>query len=256
MIDQEPNWLVVGVKYIASVSFGKDSLAMLLMLIEKNYPLDYVVFYDTGMEFDSIYNIRDKVKEQLKELNIEYVELHPQEPFWISMLIREVKYRKKEGYHYGFQWCGGACRWGTSGKLQAIKKFKKSLNDDVTDYVGIAYDEPKRFEKAKQEGKVLPLVDWEMTEKNCLEYCRNKGYFWHEGGVDLYDCLDRVSCWCCRNKNLKELKAIYMYLPKYWKWLKGLEMVIGIPMKGEGKSIAELEERFKNESIQISKKEK
>ena len=84
-------WLVVGVKYIASVSFGKDSLAMLLMLIEKNYPLDYVVFYDTGMEFDSIYHIRDEVKSKLKELNIEYVELHPQEPFWISMLIREVK---------------------------------------------------------------------------------------------------------------------------------------------------------------------
>lgn len=26
-------------KYVASVSWGKDSLAMLLMLIEKNYPL-------------------------------------------------------------------------------------------------------------------------------------------------------------------------------------------------------------------------
>ena len=62
---------MVGVKYIASVSFGKDSLAMLLMLIEKKYPIDYVVFYNTGMEFDSIYHIRDIVKKQLKELNIE-----------------------------------------------------------------------------------------------------------------------------------------------------------------------------------------
>lgn len=111
-------WLVVGVKYIASVSFGKDSLAMLLMLIEKNYPLDYVVFYDTGMEFDSIYH---------------------------------------------------------------------------------------------------------------------------------NDCLDRVSCWCCRNKNLKELKSIYRYLPKYWKRLKGLEYRLCEPMKGNGKSISELEQRFKDE---------
>ena len=37
-------------KYIASVSFGKDSLAMLLLLIEKKCPLDEVVFYDTGMD--------------------------------------------------------------------------------------------------------------------------------------------------------------------------------------------------------------
>ena len=43
-------------KYIASVSFGKDSLAMLLRLIEEGKPLDEVVFYDTGMEFECIYN--------------------------------------------------------------------------------------------------------------------------------------------------------------------------------------------------------
>lgn len=32
-------------KHIASVSFGKDSLAMLLKLIEENKPLDEVVFF-------------------------------------------------------------------------------------------------------------------------------------------------------------------------------------------------------------------
>ena len=31
-------------KYVASVSFGKDSLAMILRLIEENKPLDEVVF--------------------------------------------------------------------------------------------------------------------------------------------------------------------------------------------------------------------
>lgn len=42
-------------KYIASVSFGKDSLAMLLYILENKLPLDEVVFYDTGMEFQAIY---------------------------------------------------------------------------------------------------------------------------------------------------------------------------------------------------------
>ena len=55
-------------RYIASVSFGKDSLAMLLRLIEENKPLDEVVFYDTGMEFKAIYNIRDKVKQLLNDI--------------------------------------------------------------------------------------------------------------------------------------------------------------------------------------------
>lgn len=39
---------------IASVGWGKDSLAMLHGLIERGMPLDEVVFYDTGMEFDAI----------------------------------------------------------------------------------------------------------------------------------------------------------------------------------------------------------
>lgn len=45
-------------QYIASVSFGKDSLAMLHLLLEQHKPLDEVVFYDTGAEFDCIYQER------------------------------------------------------------------------------------------------------------------------------------------------------------------------------------------------------
>ena len=44
--------------YIASVSFGKDSLAMLLLILNhpEKYPLNEVVFFDWGMEFQAIYN--------------------------------------------------------------------------------------------------------------------------------------------------------------------------------------------------------
>ena len=52
---------------IASVSWGKDSLAMLHGLIERGMPLDEVVFYDTGMEFDAIYAERDRMLPLLRE---------------------------------------------------------------------------------------------------------------------------------------------------------------------------------------------
>ena len=238
---------MVGMKYVASVSFGKDSLAMLLNLIEKKYPLDEVIFFDTGMEFDCIYRIRDKITSLLKENNVSFVELHPDKPFLFYMLDTLVKYRNKDGYHFGYRWCGSSCRWGTALKTNAISKYKKSQNQPVIDYVGIAYDEPNRFERAKQEGKFLPLVDWKMTEKDCLEYCYSKGYTWEENGVDLYWILDRVSCWCCRNKNLKELKMIYLFLPEYWDKLKYLEEIIKEPFKSNGKSIYDLEMRFMEE---------
>lgn len=53
-------------KYIASCSFGKDSLAMVLMLIERGLPLDEVVFYDTGMEFQAIYDLRDAITARIR----------------------------------------------------------------------------------------------------------------------------------------------------------------------------------------------
>lgn len=43
---------------------------MLLRLLEEGWPLDEVVFYDTGMEFQAIYDIRDRVRPLLEERRI------------------------------------------------------------------------------------------------------------------------------------------------------------------------------------------
>jgi len=226
-------------KYIASVSFGKDSLAMLLMLIEKEYPLDEVVFYDTGKEFQAIYNLRDKIKPLLESKGIKFTELRSQKSFDYMMFEHKTKSGKT-----GYGWCGGVCRWGTTYKIATLDKVGN--HDDIR-YVGIAIDEPLRLEKKQKGNKVFPLAEWNMTESDCLEYCYSKGFDWNENGVELYKILDRVSCWCCRNKNLKELKGIYQYLPDYWQRLKDIQKRLPEPMKGTGKSIFELEERFKSE---------
>ena len=52
---------------------------MLLRLVEEKKPLDAVVFYNTGMEFDAIYRIRDKMKPILCSLGIDFIELYPAE---------------------------------------------------------------------------------------------------------------------------------------------------------------------------------
>lgn len=190
---------------IASVSFGKDSLAMLLKLLELKYHIDEVVFVDTGMEFQAIYNIRDNIVKILQEKNIKYTELKFDKPFEYYMFEHKTKSGK-----VGYSWCGGTCRWGTSKKLQLLNKHCKN----AVQLVGIAYDERHRIKNEKN--KVYPLVDLKMTEKDCLEYCYSKGFCWKENNVELYDILDRVSCWCCSNKNLKELENYRKYLPAYW----------------------------------------
>lgn len=60
-----------------------------------------------------------------------------------------------------------------------------------------------------------------------MYYCYAYGAAWEQDGVRLYDILDRVSCWCCRNKNQRELRAIHDNLPRYWNQLLGLESRLG-----------------------------
>ena len=229
-------------KYIASVSFGKDSLAMLLRLIEEKEPLDEVIFYDTGMEFNAIYNIRDRIKKLLGEHNIKFTEFKPKNSFLYDMFEREVKSKNGE-IHKGYSWCGGACRWGTTAKQTILDKYTK----DNFVYVGIASDEKRRIEKNKNPLKIMPLVKWNMSEKDCLKYCYEKGVNWNEKGVERYSILDRDSCWCCANKNLKELKNYYLYLPQYWQKLKDLQNKTNRPFKNNKYSINDLEQRFKGE---------
>lgn len=78
------------VKYIASCSFGKDSLAMVLRLIEKDYPLDEVIFFDTGMEFQAIYNNVVKLSKILLDKKIKFSILKDKHSFEFNAFHREV----------------------------------------------------------------------------------------------------------------------------------------------------------------------
>lgn len=226
--------------HIASVSWGKDSLRMLLGLMERNMPLHEVLYYNTGMEFEAIYDTRDRMLPVLKSAGIRYTELHPRLDFRYMMLEKPVN--GKNGIHYGYSWCGGPCRWGTTEKVNASDRYAEAL--DAIVYVGIAADERRRLNKKHKPYKRHPLADWGVDEAQALAYCYRHDFDWMEDGVRLYDILSRVSCWCCANKNLIELENIYHYLPKYWRELRRLQERTPRPMKGPGKSVFDLECRF------------
>jgi hypothetical protein len=218
---------------------------MILLLIEKKCPPDEVVFFNNGVEYQAIYHVRDLLVPYFESLGIRYTELHPEKPFLWNMLERPVCKRGTKTIHkYGYSWCGGTCRWGTSMKLNALKKH----TNNGWDYVGLAANETHRFTKENRPNRLLPLVDWGMTEKDTLDYCYSMGIHWEEDGIRLYDLLDRVSCWCCGNKNLKELRNMFLYMPDYWEKLKQLQEKTPFPFRrNEKHTIFDLEERFRKE---------
>ncbi len=238
--------------YVASVSWGKDSVAMLLMLIALKEQIDLVLFVNTGKEFQAVYDVRDKVLELLKVMNIPYVELDVSAEF--DRLMFEHRIATKDcSEKIGYGWCGGQCRWGTCLKLSTISRYiRHNLSQyDVYEYVGVAFDEPERI--SDNHKKIYPLYDFGITEAQALDICYMNGLLYEENGIYLYEILDRLSCWCCRNKNLKELKAMYYLLPDYFDKLRDLQLRLPhMPMKGEGANVFDLEKRFKKEGRAIS----
>ncbi len=229
-------------KHMVQFSGGKDSTAMLNLMIEKGMQIDEVVFFDTGWEFDSVYENVDLHEKKCKELGIKFTRLYPSKPF--DYLAFEKEVHKKDGtIQKGYSWCGGLCRWGTTEKLKALEKYCKGS----IEYVGLAYDEQPRIAKERKGIKKFPLNDWQMTEADALNDCYQRGVTYPEGEFRLYDLLVRASCYCCGNKNLKELRNIYHCLPCYWERLKDKQSKTERLYKKIG--LAALEHRFEEELL-------
>lgn len=221
-------------KTIVSFSGGKDSTWMLLEMLRRGEHIDEVVFFDTGWEFPQMIAHVEKIKRLVEEHGVTFTTLHPDKSFDYWMFDHPVK----GGRHHGYSWCGlKGCRWGTEMKTRIINRHFQNEPEHIQ-CVGIAADETHR--STDNPGKRYPLVEWGITEAECLAGCYAAGYDW--GG--LYEQLDRVSCRFCGLKNLKELRNIYWNMPTVWEELRDYQRRTRLPYRSNGESVFDLEIRF------------
>ena len=204
-------------KNIVSFSGGKDSTAMLLMMVEKNMPIDEIIFCDTGKEFESIYSNIDKVEKYIRR---PITRLQPEKSF-DYLMFNHIKTKGKRKGTQGYGWPVGGARWCTKAlKQQTIVRYlKKYKGEGTIEYHGIAADEQNRLNKNNNKIIRYPLADWGITEADALQYCYSKGFDFD----GLYTKFKRVSCWCCPMSSLAELKNLYIHFPKRWQKLKEMD---------------------------------
>jgi len=201
-------------KHIVSFSGGKDSTAMLLIMIEKGYKIDEIIFVDTTKEFPDMYKHICQVEKAIFPLTI--TRLSFDYDYYLSDYVK-TKGKNKGKRGYGFP--DFRNRWCTAMKRDIIKRYLngKYRGQEIVNYIGIAYDERNRIKK-NNDGRnvVLPLVGWQMTENNCMDYCITMGYWWN----GLYEKFNRVSCWCCPMSRIGELKVLHDEYPELWTELR------------------------------------
>ena len=236
--------------HIVSFSGGKDSTAMLLHMMELRMPIDEVLYCDTYMEFPAMIRHVEKIKKIVEKEGIKFVTLKNPMPFKYFLLEYQPKRSKKSieklgGNPKGYSWPFTRTRWCTRRlKTSLLEKYERDLINqyELIEYVGIAADEQPRLDRESNKNHNHPLVDWNWTESDALNYCYDKGFDW-EG---LYEIFDRVSCWCCPLQSLKDLKSLWKHFPDLWNELNEMDKQTWIKFK-PAYSVEELTARFELE---------
>lgn len=232
-------------KYVASLSFGKDSMAMLIKIKELGLPLDEVIYVDimfdddTSGETPEMASFITKAEKILKEkFNIEVTHLR-------GVTFKEQFYKVKQrgkhvGDNYGFPYTIGA--WCNDRlKMQPIKEYMRKQKDQIIQYVGIAYDEPERYERLNHETHIAPLYDLKITEKEAMEICEKYDLL-----SPIYKTSFRGGCWFCPKQRLSQLKWLYQEHNDLWNILRDMEKDSFNTFK-PNTTLKDLEERFKND---------
>ena len=239
-----------------SLSGGKDSSCLLILMIEKGLPIDSVLYADTSMEFPEMENHIAKLDDFLfRERGFHITTLrHPHGFEWLMFDEPKQKpscleNRARLGIPpYGNGWPGMKVRWCTgqlkthllTKEVNRLKSEKSALH-----FVGIAADEAQRCKKEQ-----YPLVEWGITEAEALKICYDHGFDW--GG--LYEIYHRVSCWCCPFQRVDELRNLRHHHSELWARLLDLDKraraQFGPGPLGQFKqnwSVARYDERFARE---------
>lgn len=237
-------------KYIACCSFGKDSLAQIVVAKEHGEPIDAVIYSEVMFtdaisgEFpehkDFIYNV---AIPRLKELyGLETIILRSEQTMWSDFHTVRVSGSTK-GLLRGFP-IPGLCNINRDCKIPPIKRYLSEQTDEIIQYIGIAVDEPKRLKRLEGTNKVSILAKYGVTEEQAKDICEQMGLL-----SPIYSITHRNGCFFCPNASEKEIRHLYFNHPDLWELLRELQATPNTSREcfTRNKTIYEYEEIFEEE---------
>lgn len=222
-----------------SYSGGKDSSAMLLMLLEKGYPVNSIDFMDSDYEYPEVYEYIDKIdvfvnKNYGKTVN--HLHLKPEWEFqkWFYGKFETGQFA---GVMRGFPRVRGRC-YLSRQKGRTLDRYDRTSFR----YIGIGWNEKHR--ETDNPRLLYPLIEWEVTEDQCVEYLKEK---------DLLPThkkyYTRSGCWWCPKQSMTSARSIFVRHPDLWEQIKVWEKESPVGWNMPGKTTPEWEARFKNEIV-------
>ncbi len=105
----------------------------------------------------------------------------------------------------------GTVNWRRSGSTRG------QYLPEVSQYIGIAADEPKRLRRLGDH-EVSLLEKYNYTEDDAKQLCQKAGLL-----SPVYDFAKRGGCWFCPKASKRELRHIYDFHPELWERMLALQ---------------------------------
>ena len=189
-------------KIIASTSFGKDSTAMIHLMLEHGERIDTLMYFETGWDFPQMEAHIEKVEKNtgIKTIRVRYYR-------YFNELLK------------CWGWPHPAGSWCVRCKINTCNQLVRGLHG-TTECIGFNTDEIHRTKRKSMQKKWqvrFPLIEYGYSGKMALEYCYSLGYDWD----GLYKVFNRVSCFCCPTAGQKRIEELKQYYPDlYQKYLE------------------------------------
>ena len=203
------------VQYVAALSYGKDSLAMLEVIHRLGLPLDRIITVEEWAT-DNLRAVLPEIVKFEESANaeifkrygkrVEHVRSsHTFESLFYASMSGESK---RAGQLRGWPYRRGC--WANS--FLKIEPFRKAIGKDDVKYIGIAADEPERIAHHRLRARVeMPLVQAGWTEAACREWCKENNLL-----SPVYTSFARGGCWFCCNQPVEYMRWMRREHPELW----------------------------------------
>ncbi|NJE13541.1 phosphoadenosine phosphosulfate reductase family protein [Thermococcus sp. LS2] len=206
------------IKLPMAVAFsgGKDSLAVLGLMLEEFGGGFTIFFNNTGIEFPETLQYIEDMKKDLKDKDIEFIVADAKDAFWHAINVFSPPGRD-------YRWC---CKVTKLGPITLT--IKEHYPQGVLMFVGQRkYESIQRYKQPRiwknpwvpNEIGASPIFHWNALEVWLYIFSRKLKY------NPLYEKrLDRIGCFLCPSSSLAEIYTLKEEKPELWdRWEKELE---------------------------------
>lgn len=243
-------------RHIASLSYGKDSIAMLEAIRLLGYPLDEIIHVEIWAtdtvsanlpEMQAFKSHADRIIKERYGLDVQHVCARYPDGSKVTFereFYKVPERRKKKEYNgliLGWPMVTG--RWC----LRALKlKALPESDPDVVNYVGIAADETRRIANTQNSKRTLPLVDIGWTEADAMAWCREHDLVSpvYRGGIK-----GRDGCFFCPMQGLDSLRNLRRKYPDLWSLMLRWDIDSPVTFGSDGRTLHDYDKRFELEDM-------